>query len=78
MRTHCGCKIYRGQEVFTCHAKACTKERLCIGCVWTCADCGDDLCEDHVIDLKDAEEPTRYSVYVCYPCQARRQERKAA
>jgi DNA-directed RNA polymerase subunit RPC12/RpoP len=54
------------------------KERLCIGCVWTCADCGDDLCEDHVIDLKDTEEPTRYSVYVCHPCNARRNERKAA
>lgn len=77
MTNHCGCKIHRGEETFACNAKACPKETLCIGCVWQCADCQEDFCESHIADLKDTTSE-RYSVYACLPCQARRNERKAA
>jgi hypothetical protein len=78
MSDTCGCKIYRGETIFRCSARGCAKARLCKGCVWMCADCGRDFCEQCIADLKDAEEPTRFSVYVCARCAARRKAGKVA
>ena len=60
-----------------CQAKACGVA-LTKGEMWQCADCHDDFCESHIVDLldNDAEllkaHETGSSVFVCEPCRARR------
>lgn len=62
-----GCTIY-DQQIFTCDAPECTKECLCIGCSYECADCHEVFCSSHIKDLKEEQENTRYSEYLCVPC----------
>lgn len=59
-------------EIYACRQKACGKDDLCIGCVWTCADCGEDFCESHIRDL--ADDGARFSVFVCAACDLKREE----
>lgn len=74
-----GCEMTPRAKSYECRAKACKKDNLCIGCVYTCADCEEDYCFDHVLDINPKSAPD--AIYVCLPCRARRQpiqEEKAA
>lgn len=70
-----GCGIHDGQ-VYACQAKACDHDSLCVGHVWQCADCQEDFCESHIVDLNDVAG-ARYSVFVCGGCHERRQRQVA-
>jgi hypothetical protein len=77
---HCsaqGCTICPNEKSYECQAKACAQDHLCVGCVFQCADCEDDFCEHHILDLS-ADGATRYSIYLCQPCAEGRREREAA
>jgi hypothetical protein len=69
------------REAHDCQAKACGlalyEEEL-----WTCADCGDFFCEEHIAEVDDdsgerfmgVTEPG--SVHLCHACCDRRNNRK--
>jgi hypothetical protein len=57
-------------EVFACEAKACSHDQLCIGCVWSCADCSGDFCEAHIRITAEA--------HLCAPCLAKRLKKPVA
>lgn len=60
-------------ELYSCCAKACGRHSLCAGHAWQCADCQDDFCESHIVDLNEVAG-ARYSIYVCETCLRRRLE----
>jgi hypothetical protein len=72
--TQCQSAIDPRDGKFACSHKACDADKLCIGCIWQCADCQQDFCESHIVDLKDQPEASRYSLYLCHPCLNRRRE----
>jgi hypothetical protein len=72
-----GCQLLGDCKLYSCTQKACGAEGLCIGCIWQCADCQDDFCEQHIVDLNESGE-TRWSVYVCERCFAVRRDKAAA
>ena len=65
-----GCAMGWRENSYECRAQACPKDNLCGDCVFTCGDCADDFCADHVFDSETASE--NEMVYVCGPCLARR------
>ena len=69
-----GCEIdlAHGEEIYTCRHDGCFSSKICIGCLFTCLDCSEDFCEEHVVDLLAGEGPG--AEYVCYACQKKRQE----
>ena len=74
LRCAAGCSHV--DELYECQAKACGKQ-VCEGCVYQCADCQSDFCEEHIVDLNDVAG-ARYSIFVCAPCFAQRQAQQQA
>ena len=72
-----GCEIHDEAELYVCHAKRCGNEVLCIGCVFTCASCGLDFCEQHTIDI-NRDTPAPWAQYLCHECNYERKEEEAA
>jgi hypothetical protein len=70
----CDIDVERGEEVYHCRHEDCRSKKLCIGCLFTCTDCGADFCEHHVVDLFAGEGPG--AEYVCFPCKKLRDEPK--
>jgi hypothetical protein len=60
-------------EIFACQHKACSKDELCIGCVWECCDCGESFCEEHII-IRDVTDAGRYSEHLCRTCDLDRRQ----
>jgi hypothetical protein len=51
---------------YECAAKACTKDNLCVHEAYICADCDQDFCVGHVMDVA---APGDANVrFVCLPC----------
>jgi hypothetical protein len=44
------------EDSYECKAKACKKDNLCVGCVYTCAVCADEFCFDDVKDVHPESE----------------------
>jgi hypothetical protein len=70
-----GCEIYEEQEIYCCTAKGCGEALLCVGCIWQCADCGEDFCEAHIVD---ATKTAPFTTYVCHACLELRYETQAS
>lgn len=56
-------------EPASCHDFECEKESLCVGCAFSCADCGRDFCEDHVVRVWSVERPG-WAHHFCRKCFA--------
>lgn len=61
----CGCRVDSTVETFSCSAKGCGKEDLCIGCIWQCFKCNQDFCEQDIVDIGSNDLG---SVYCCQEC----------
>jgi hypothetical protein len=70
-----GCELLGDCQLYRCTQKACGQEELCVGCIWQCADCGDDFCEDHIENI--APDGARYALYLCRSCRATELEEAA-
>lgn len=68
----CDIDLAHGEEILTCQHDGCSDSKICIGCTFTCNDCGEDFCEKHTVDLKKGEGPG--ALIVCLGCQKRRRE----
>ncbi len=51
-----GCGMGLREDSYECKAKACKKDNLCVGCVYTCAVCADEFCFDDVKDVHPESE----------------------
>lgn len=56
-------------ETFACREKACPKDHLCEGCIWVCADCSEDFCEQHITDLMEVSD-SPFQTFLCAACLA--------
>jgi hypothetical protein len=65
---HCdnGCRK-QPNDTYACQQKACGKDHLCEDCIWVCADCSQDFCEEHSTQLEE-------EVFVCGACLLKRNE----
>jgi hypothetical protein len=70
----CAIDLAHGEEILTCQHDGCLHSKICIGCVFTCADCSEDFCEKHTLDLLNGEGPG--ALIVCLACLKQRQEPK--
>jgi len=64
------------EESYCCSAKGCYTDDICVGCIFTCADCSADFCREHVT-LIDCP-PGRFATALCAPCLLAREETAAA
>lgn len=71
----CDIDVAHGEEIYHCQHEDCLNKKLCVGCVFTCADCSEDFCERHTVDLKRGEGPG--ALIVCFRCERKRQEPRA-